>query len=109
MTVNIKALLSGTETVKVLFNGEVVTIEYKPGEYTQANLEKLSAKPLGATLVMLIESWDLTVGAGARAKPLPVDEESMAILPFPFQRAMLRAIAGGATDVGEADSSSFGG
>jgi hypothetical protein len=102
--------LLGTRTIPISVLGHDLEVTYRLGERTpSANKDIDPFESVVATMVRLVESWDLQ---GDDGRPVPITEEALDGVPVPVLRRICQEIfadGGGDVLLGEASSNSNAG
>lgn len=99
MAIQIKDLAQAIRNVRVQYEGDACTLQYRAGANTAAlavefqerlkDDEENGTELMVERLVELVASWDLMDGD----KPAPITKKVIMGLPIPLLTAMLQAIA----------------
>lgn len=108
MAIKISDVKSGTQTVKVEWDGEQASVEYSPTAFTPGMIHDLASEEDVIQVVELLDallvSWDVLDDDGAA---LPTDKETLMGMPFTFLVRVMETVRKDMQPSGEA-SGSFG-
>ncbi len=89
----LSAYLSKTKQIQVDFEGETLTIDYKPNVVTPTFLDSLEGlnnrQSVHKQICASVQSWDLVNDEG---QVLPINDETLQTLPTGFTVRVLEAI-----------------
>ncbi len=91
MPISLSDLQNNTRVLTLEYDGESVTIVYRPGVITPANSDDFNRQAVVEQLEGLLVSWDIVDDKG---KPLPVTKELLDTLPARFLAHLSGAIVG---------------
>lgn len=91
MPIGLAELQSNTRTLSVDYDGETVTIVYRPGVLTPATSDEFGKQATVEQLETMLVSWDVLDEKG---KALPVSRELLDALPARFLAHLSGAILG---------------
>ena len=91
MPISVSELQKNVRTLTVDYDGETVTISYRPGVITPATSDEFNKQAAVEQLESLLVSWDLL---DEKEKTLPVSKELLDALPARFLAHLMSAIMG---------------
>ncbi len=91
MPISLSELQNNTRTITVDYDGEKVTVVYKPGVLTPTASTEFVKSTVVEQLEKLLVSWDVMDEKG---KPLPVTTELLNQLPGRFLSHLALAVSG---------------
>lgn len=91
MPITLTDLQGNTRTLTVEYDGDTVTIVYRPGAITPSSSQDFSRQTTADQLLELLVSWDVLDDKG---KALPVSKDLLDTLPARFLAHLVSAIVG---------------
>ncbi|OFX13599.1 MAG: hypothetical protein A2W00_04495 [Candidatus Eisenbacteria bacterium RBG_16_71_46] len=114
---DLKTLKAVTKALAVEYEGETLHLHYRPGAFTpeledsiaSAGESEIKTMPFRVMLVTLIDSWDLyDKPASEGGKVLPIDVDTLSLVPSSLLIALSRAIAEDSQPDPPSETGSFG-